>query len=278
MRKSHSEDLLASLGQRVYSRRKVAGQYARASGLFPAERRILNQLLPEIKGKRLLDIGVGGGRTTPALLEISRNYTAIDCSPEMVEATRQRSGLESVWCCDARDMRRFADSNFDFVLFSFNGIDHLYYEERPRVLNEVARVLRTGGIFMFSSHNRDFRDIGKLPWQCHNVKLTPSLVKESLMALLYLPRYIRLQRHQVYQRDYAIVNGNSFSYSLLVCCVTIAAQTSELLRAGFGEVQAHDLQGNIVTADDSSPWIYYVARKPVHCGGANDRQSSYRAN
>jgi SAM-dependent methyltransferase len=272
------EDLLASLGQRVYARRKVADKYARASGLLPAERRILNQLLPEIKGKRLLDIGVGGGRTTPALLEISRDYTAIDYSPEMVEATRQRSGLESVWCCDARDMRRFADSSFDFVLFSFNGIDQLHYEERPRVLNEVARVLRAGGIFMFSSHNRDFPDIGKLPWQHHNVKLTLDLVKDSLMALLYLPRHMRLQRHEIYQRDYAIVNGNSFSYSFLVCYVTIAAQTSELLRAGFSEVRAHDLQGNIITADDSSPWIHYVARKPAHCGEAQDQRSSSRAN
>jgi len=255
------EDLLSRVGKRVYAKRRVVRVYTEFSQLLPAERVILNEVLPEIKGKRLLDIGVGAGRTTGPLLEISRDYSAIDITPEMAARTRKRFGLESIWCCDARDMSRFADASFDFGLFAFNGIDNAHYKERPRVLNEVARVLRTGGIFMFSSHNRDLRDLGKLPWQRANAKLTPGLLKEALKALVSLPRHTRLKRHEVYETDYAIVNDNAHSYSLLLCYVTIAAQTRDLLRAGFSKVRAYDMAGKLITADDTSPWIYYVARR-----------------
>jgi SAM-dependent methyltransferase len=255
------EDFVATLGQQIHGRRKTVRLYAALSHLDPAECAILTELLPEIKHKRLLDIGVGAGRTTGPLLEISRDYTAIDIAPEMAMKTQNRFGLDSVWCCDARDMRRFADSSFDFALFSWQGIDYVNYPERRRVLNEVARVLDSGGIFVFSSHNRNFRNLGKLPWQQEDFKFTPGLVKEMLKALFSLPRHARLKRHEVYETDYAIVNDNAESYSLLTCYVTIAAQIRELLQAGFSEVRAFDLEGKLVSVDYTSPWIYYVARK-----------------
>jgi ubiquinone/menaquinone biosynthesis C-methylase UbiE len=192
-------DLLTSIAQRVYGKSGIVREYARFSQLLPTEVAILNELRPEIEGMRPLDIGVGGGRTTGPILEISRDYTAIDIAPKMVAATRKRFGLESIWCCDARDMSRFGDSRFDFALFAFNGIDYINYEERERVLNEVARVLRAGGILVFSSHNRNLRDLGKPPWQGPQVRFTAGLIKETMRALLCLPRHARLKRYEVYE-------------------------------------------------------------------------------
>jgi ubiquinone/menaquinone biosynthesis C-methylase UbiE len=255
------QDLAAAVNHRTYSGRKAVAEYVRNSRLFPAERVILDRLLPEIEGKRLLDIGVGGGRMTPALLEISRDYSAIDYSPGMVEATRKKFGLESVWRCDARDMSRFGDSSFDFVLFAWNGIDYVPYQDRPLVIGEVARVLRPGGIFMFASHNRGWRDIGKLPWQRHTVSFTQSEVREWIKALLYLRRHLWLRRYEVYTDEYAIVNDNTTSYSLLTCYVTISSQIRELVRFGFGEVQVHEGWGKVTTVPDLAPWVNYVARK-----------------
>ena len=254
-------DFPARRSQQVYNKAQVVRQYAEASQLNPVEHLILQELLPEIKSKRLLDIGVGGGRTTGALLEISQNYTAIDSAAEMVALTRKRFGLESVWCCDARDMRRFANSSFDFALFSFNGIDYVSYQDRLRIISEVARVLCAGGLFMFSSHNRNFRYLDKLPWQEGRSKLTPEFIKEILSTLVFLPRHLRLKQHEIYESDYAIVNDNLHRYSLLTCYVTISAQTRDLVRAGFSEVRAYDRKGKRVTTDDSSRWIDYVARK-----------------
>ena len=50
--------------------------------------------------------------------------------------------------------RDFADASFDAVVISFNGIDCVFPEERRwQCLRECGRVLRAGGVFIFSSHN-----------------------------------------------------------------------------------------------------------------------------
>ena len=54
------------------------------------------------------------------------------------------------------DLDFAADNSYDFVLFSYNGIDHLELPERERALSEMKRVLRPGGIMAFSSHNANF--------------------------------------------------------------------------------------------------------------------------
>ena len=53
-------------------------------------------------------------------------------------------------------MKLFEDSSFDFILFSFNGIDYMNHDERIRTLREIRRILKTGGYFCFSTHNLNF--------------------------------------------------------------------------------------------------------------------------
>jgi ubiquinone/menaquinone biosynthesis C-methylase UbiE len=75
----------------------------------------------------------------------------------MVEACRRRFASLEFLCVDATDLRIFSDRRFDVVVFSFNGIDYIPTDEaRARCLLEVARVLRPGGRFIFSSHNAKY--------------------------------------------------------------------------------------------------------------------------
>jgi len=49
---------------------------------------------------------------------------------------------------------QFKDESFDYILFSFNGLDNLIpYSKRLACLQEIRRVLRKEGLFVFSSHN-----------------------------------------------------------------------------------------------------------------------------
>jgi SAM-dependent methyltransferase len=43
--------------------------------------------------------------------------------------------------------------NFDFILFSFNGIDYVPACDRNAVFRELRRVGSKGGLFFFSTHN-----------------------------------------------------------------------------------------------------------------------------
>jgi SAM-dependent methyltransferase len=55
---------------------------------------------------------------------------------------------------DASDLSQFPDGSFDAVVFSFNGPDHLAPDEkRENCLRECHRVLKAGGVYIFSSHN-----------------------------------------------------------------------------------------------------------------------------
>jgi ubiquinone/menaquinone biosynthesis C-methylase UbiE len=75
----------------------------------------------------------------------------------MIAACQQRfSGSPlcmSLEVGDARSMIQFADNSFDFILFSFNGIDCVPHSDRLQILQEICRVGKPGCHFFFSSHN-----------------------------------------------------------------------------------------------------------------------------
>jgi SAM-dependent methyltransferase len=230
-------------------------------GLFESEAVILDRLRPELIGKRLLDIGIGAGRTTPFLLEISTDYTGIDYSAPLVDRARNKFELNSIFQCDARDMRRFHDKSFDFVLFSFNGLDCISHEGRLKAVAEVNRVLKPGGIFMFSSHNRSYRNLEWERWGRGHALGTVAFFKECALQVLLMPRRYRMRRLEVIEHDYAMLNDSALRYLTLNYYISVQSQIRQLRSMNFELTEAYDSRGALVQNDDVSPWIYYVARK-----------------
>src|SRR6202035_763103 len=175
------------VNQKAFESELSVGVYSEPKPLFYVEVKILEGLISSLRGKRLLDIGIGGGRTTPFLLEISTDYTGIDYSAPLVDRAKEKFKLDSIFQCDVRDMRRFADETFDFVLFSFNGLDYVSHQGRLKALAEIHRVLKSGGIFMFSSHNRSYRHLGREPWGRGLAFGTSAFFKECVWQVLLIP-------------------------------------------------------------------------------------------
>jgi ubiquinone/menaquinone biosynthesis C-methylase UbiE len=144
----------------LYRLPEVAAVYARESGLFPPEETILQFLLPELRNARMLDLGVGGGRTTLHFAKHVREYVGADYSPSMIRECEKRfasySHPLSFVVADARSLTMFESQSFDFILFSLNGIDSVNHADRLKILKEVHRVAKTGAWFCFSSHNLNF--------------------------------------------------------------------------------------------------------------------------
>lgn len=139
--------------QRAFARDDVVEFYATfLDDLLPCERLVFDRMVAP--GARVLDLGVGTGRTTPFLSERASRYVGLDYSSGMLERCRETfPDLEFVRA-DASDLSQFSGGEFDVVVFSFNGIDCLHPDAtRLRCLSEVHRVLADDGRAIFSEHN-----------------------------------------------------------------------------------------------------------------------------
>lgn len=135
-----------------YESDEVVAFYEAQSELQPAEVYLFARHLKP--GMAILDIGVGGGRTTNKLVAIASRYVGADYAQAMVQASQRRFPNVDFVKCDATEMAPFADAEFDAVVFSFNGVDAIRTDEgRTRCFAEIARILKPGGVFIFSSHN-----------------------------------------------------------------------------------------------------------------------------
>lgn len=136
----------------VFNRSEVAAHYASLDYLSPCEKMLFDAFLKD--GDAILDLGVGGGRTTPHLSRLASRYVGVDYAPNMVAACQQKFPQLKFLVADATNLALLGDETFDSVVMAFNGMDALAPgESRRRCLAEIHRVLRNGGVLIFSSHN-----------------------------------------------------------------------------------------------------------------------------
>jgi len=106
-----------------------------------------------LAGAHILDLAIGGGRTTSFLASVAETYVGIDISPEMVALARRRFPGVDLRVGDVRDLSGFADGGWDVVDLSFNSIDALPRADRLATLREIHRILAPGGHFVVSMLN-----------------------------------------------------------------------------------------------------------------------------
>ena len=139
-------------------------------------------LLPDVQGKNVLDAGCGSGWYTAWLLERGARVTGIDMSPKMIEHTRQRTnGRVTLHQADLSQPLDFLpDAAFDLVV---SGLAIHYVSDLPGLLGEFHRVLRTGGLLVFSTGH----PIDELRFSAHGNYFETELVSATWRKLSIEP-------------------------------------------------------------------------------------------
>lgn len=195
------------------------------------------------EGTKVLDMGCGRGRTTAVLVdEYHADVRAFDIdAPIIAEASRARPDI-NYHVGDATHLVGYEDGSLDLVLFSFNGIDYIPTREaRKACYSEAARVLRPGGAFVYSSHNR--------------------------RALLANKDARRILRHNIWR----LLTGAEMLYepgrvwNLESWHGTPRTEALALADAGLQQVSVWSRRRNLPTDDPAAAkgehWPYYVAVK-----------------
>ena len=139
----------------AYRKKEQVEIYASHEYIFQAEMTIFSAYCENLKNSDVLDIGVGGGRTTKFLYPLCKSYLGIDYSAELVEVCKARFNSlpsDTIIIYDARKIESL-NKKFDFICFSFNGIDYMGHDDRVYFLQAVYKILNPGGFFFFSSHS-----------------------------------------------------------------------------------------------------------------------------
>lgn len=109
-------------------------------------------LLPDVRGKKVLDAGCAAGWYTQWLLNNGAKVIAVDFSPKMIEMTRRRIGdkAEVVRSDLNQPLDFIASRSLDLVLSS---LTLHYLKTWETAMSEFNRVLKPKGNLVFSVHH-----------------------------------------------------------------------------------------------------------------------------
>lgn len=153
------------------------------------ETRARAQLLPEVTGARVLDVGCGAGRVGREILDRGASgVVGVDFSRAMLTRARGGHGPDRLeWVGGHAAWLPFADGAFDVVISAL-VVGHL--PEPAPALAEMTRVLRVGGALMVSDFHpraarrgweRTFTD--RSSGQTYRVEQTPHSPEELARIL-----------------------------------------------------------------------------------------------
>jgi ubiquinone/menaquinone biosynthesis C-methylase UbiE len=253
--------------EQTYQACDVVEEYAGLSHLQKSEQTILNLVKHRLSEMDMLDIGVGGGRTTLHFARLVKRYVGIDCSDAMVQACCRRfagwPGHISFVMADVRNLWPFPSGSFDFVLFSFNGLDYMSHDDRLTALAEIRRVGKLGGLFGFSSHNLQALPRHFSVRRC--VSRNPRKAWEKFRFWVRLRRANPdLSRGGLLRQPYGIFNDGAHDFRLETYYIRPAEQIRQLdthfkdINLFMNSAGGQRIEDERILNATSDPWIYYL--------------------
>ena len=144
-------------------------EYSRPFFDFTAERALKHisryGIITEVAGKKVLCLASGGGQDSVAFGLLGADITVLDLSDIQLERDRQAAAHHNLKVTtiqgDMRDLSIFAENTFDIVWqpYSVNFVPSV-----ESVYREVARVLKSGGVYYMQFANPFVQGVDDEAW------------------------------------------------------------------------------------------------------------------
>jgi ubiquinone/menaquinone biosynthesis C-methylase UbiE len=218
-------------------------------------------MLPNMK---MLDIGVGAGRTTIQFAPLVNEYIGIDYSANMIKVCKKKFSGNKKWIfrvINATNLHAFRDNQFDFVMFSFNGLDYiLNHQDRQKALCEIRRVLKPNGCFYFTTHNLNYL------WRiCQFKSLDLHEIRRMLLMRIYNWKSWKIIRNRNKKITHIIANNGTHNFRAPSHFISPKNQVMALQNLRFKEIWVYDLDGKLiepssVDKNDNNSYLHYFCR------------------
>ena len=112
------------------------------------ENRFILEILGNLRGKKLLDVGTGLGESAIYFAKLGAEVTAVDISPKMIELcadNAKRHGVQLTTHVATGEGLGLPPDSFDIV-YAANLLHHIH--DRDQFLGNMRQVLKPGGIFV----------------------------------------------------------------------------------------------------------------------------------
>jgi 2-polyprenyl-6-hydroxyphenyl methylase/3-demethylubiquinone-9 3-methyltransferase len=121
-----------------------------------ASRILFEQLKLNPAGKSALEVGCGGGILCEEIARMGFKTTGIDPSNESLNTAinhAKQSGLDIKYEHGSGEKLPYPDQSYE-VVFCCDVLEHV--RDLPKVISEISRVLKPGGVFIYDTLNRTF--------------------------------------------------------------------------------------------------------------------------
>ncbi|MEM1383277.1 MAG: bifunctional 2-polyprenyl-6-hydroxyphenol methylase/3-demethylubiquinol 3-O-methyltransferase UbiG [Pseudomonadota bacterium] len=126
------------------------------NNMVPGRLRHFDRVVPDWEGRDVLDLGCGGGFMAEALASRGARVTGVDPAAQAVAAAQAHAaevGLDIRYQTGMGEALPLSDQSMDAVV-CVDVLEHV--ADLSKVLAEVHRVLRPGGLFLYDTINRNW--------------------------------------------------------------------------------------------------------------------------
>ena len=247
-----------NINKEIYNSKDIVNKYKQKSYLFKGEKILIENLKNNINNGKMLDIGIGTGRTTKYFSQYFNKYVGIDYAEEMINTAKQTYKNKNIqfFCLDAKNMNIFNDNEFDYILFSFNGIDCVSFDDRLKILTEIKRIAKPRATFVYSTHN--IYNIPKL-FSFHMPKNPLNIIPE--IKRVKKINTINKNPDQLLKSDYVIITDGDIDFSVQYYYGNMNFEFEQLKKIGFTPKHFYSLKNGSKYSNKTkwenitTPWI-----------------------